>query len=315
MSVLLIHLLLRNEILGALISSATIALLILHIHRIRREAVLIRQLTEISETMAENCDNLRHLNYRSSVVFRLSMAINQLAGNYQNLKIASVRTEKARKRLLTNISHDIRTPLTSISGYIEALRDGVCDSEEEEREYIHILSDKSAKLIRVVNSIFELAKIEAEDIEIKPVKFDINRVLEEIAIDYIPRMKEEGVEFINLINRDIFTVKADLMSIQRVLNNLIENALTHGRSGRTLGISTESGSNGISCTVWDCGPGIPKEEAANIFSRLYSSSGSRKNSGLGLEISKKLAERNGAELSFTSIPDERTAFKLFFPAG
>ncbi len=277
------------------------------------EEKTLKVLTETVKEMQNSCNNLRHLNSESSVFFDLSMAINQMARDFQDLKVKTARNERARKQLITNISHDIRTPLTSISGYIEALRDGITESPEEEQEYLQILSDKSAKLIKVVNSIFELAKLEAGDTSLKPVKLDLNETIRDSVVDFIPVFRSRNIEFINQLSSEPLTIYADLLSLQRILKNLIDNALTHGATGEVVGISTSRTETHICCTVWDRGPGIPAELRDTIFNRLYTSSKRAGNSGLGLEISKELAKQNNATLSVESEADKKTAFTIHFP--
>ncbi|WP_142398741.1 sensor histidine kinase [Bacillus wiedmannii] len=248
-----------------------------------------------------------------SIVF----SINELIAELEKVRIEAKRSEESRKQLLSSISHDIRTPLTSIIGYIDALKDGVAVSEIEKKEYLKILYMKSNNLKHLVNEIFNMAKLDANEFPLKEEELDFSEVTREVLIEFLPELSKHNLELQVLIPESTCPIIADHLSLMRIMSNLIKNAIYYGKDGKTLGIELLEIDTDYELLIWDKGPGIPKHDLQNVFERMYRSEQSRNSSsggsGLGLSISKALVERNGGHIWVESTPWKRTTFGFSIP--
>lgn len=248
-----------------------------------------------------------------SIVF----SINELIAELERVRIEAKRSEESRKQLLSSISHDIRTPLTSIIGYIDALKDGVAVSEIEKKEYLKILYMKSNNLKHLVNEIFNMAKLDANEFPLKEEELDFSEVTREVLIEFLPELSKHNLELQVLIPESTCPIIADHLSLMRIMSNLIKNAIYYGKDGKTLGIELLETDTDYELLIWDKGPGIPKHDLQNVFERMYRSEQSRNSSsggsGLGLSISKALVERNGGHIWVESTPWKRTTFGFSIP--
>jgi len=248
-----------------------------------------------------------------SIVF----SINELIAELEKVRIEAKRSEESRKQLLSSISHDIRTPLTSIIGYIDALKDGVAVSEIEKKEYLKILYMKSNNLKHLVNEIFNMAKLDANEFPLKEEELDFSEVTREVLIGFLPELSKHNLELQVLIPESTCPIIADHLSLMRIMSNLIKNAIYYGKDGKTLGIELLETDTDYELLIWDKGPGIPKHDLQNVFERMYRSEQSRNSSsggsGLGLSISKALVEKNGGHIWVESTPWKRTTFGFSIP--
>jgi len=263
-------------------------------------------------------------NYNNRIVINdndrdkdLVFCINNLIEELQLLDIEKRRTDKKRKELLSNISHDIRTPLTSIIGYTDALKDDKVHNKEEKEHYINILSEKAKSLNRLIEDIFQMAKLDANELPLNKEKIDINEMLRITFLEFFPRIERENFTVDIKIPDKEYYIFVDRYSVIRILNNIINNTLQHGKEGRFLGIDIEEEKEFYKVIIWDKGPGIPPEIINKIFDRLFKSDDSRSNfssnHGLGLAITKKLIIENGGDIEVSSEIEKRTAFILYFP--
>ncbi|WP_159884571.1 sensor histidine kinase [Paenibacillus puerhi] len=250
-------------------------------------------------------------------VFAINALIEQLAAVQEQ----SVRSEAARKRLLSAISHDIRTPLTSMIGYMDALKDEVAASAEERRAYLDIISRKAASLKDLIEDMFELAKLDADDIVLRPEPLDLAEAAREAVIAWLPELQAKGIELKANLPDKPCRVEADSLVLQRILANLIKNAVQYGHDGHVLGIELgrREQDGDYELVVWDKGHGIPAQELPHIFERTYRASGSggslNGGSGLGLAIAKALVDKQGGRIWAQSEPEVRTAFGFTLPAA
>lgn len=244
-------------------------------------------------------------------------SINELIEKSEKVEVQAVRSQVKRKNLLSSISHDIRTPLTSVIGYADALKDQVVTSKEEVEEYLDILIQKSNRLKLIVDEIFDIAKLDSDEMTLNEERFDLSEVIRETIIDFLPDINNNNFDLIvDIPDRQCF-IEADKLSIVRVLTNLIKNALSHGRDGKSIEISLKDCDTEYEANIIDKGQGIPNSEISNVFERMYkgmkSRTGSNSGSGLGLSIAKALIEKSGGEIWVKSSPWKKTIFGFTFP--
>lgn len=254
---------------------------------------------------------------KDSEFSELILEINHLMDEYEQLKIDKKLQATNSKELLSNLSHDIRTPLTSIIGYVDALNDGVITSEEEFKEFIGILSMKSKNLKDLTDQIFNVARIDADDVIMNLEYIELNEFLRNTIIDFIPMLEKNKLEFKNDIMTDRFMVHVDRLAITRVFQNVIKNAIQHGKDGNVIGVKSFIANNYYRVIIWDKGKGIPKAKQKHVFERLFKVDDARKfgatNSGLGMAIAKKLINKLGGNIFLKSEENELTEFYIELP--
>ena len=300
-------------ILFILLFSVTFIHLIL---RLRSRARLKQMVVELRRAIKGNFKT-RLLAQDNSLFDEVVFSINELIEHLEKVQIQSIKSQTARRTLLSSISHDIRTPLTSIIGYIDALQDDIATSEKEKQEYLKIISKKADSLKQLIDEIFEMAKLDADEISLKVESLDLAEIARELLIEFLPEVKNDHTELHISIPEKKCLVIADRLSLMRIIRNIIQNALEHGKDGKTLGIELIEKANEYQLLIWDQGPGIPKENLEFVFERMYRGDLSRTlisaGSGLGLAIAKALVEKNQGEIWVESIPWQITTFGFSIP--
>jgi signal transduction histidine kinase len=300
-----------------MLSSALLAITLVQLFGSYRLSRAVRRAREcIAEIEAGNFAS-RIRSPGSSDIDELAVGINRLAELLELVRAESVRSESARKRLLSDISHDIRTPLTSIIGYVGALRDDIADTGAERDEYVAILEAKSRALKDMVEDIFQLAKLDADEIPMNLERLDLASLVREVLVDFLPEFRAAGIDLVAEIPDAALFVFADRMSCERIVRNLVQNAICHGAGGAYVRVSVaERGAtrnDPVVLSVADRGHGIASEDIPRVFTRLFRRESARTGavggsggSGLGLAIVQSLARKNGADVSVTSGPVERS---------
>jgi len=243
--------------------------------------------------------------------------INQLIDTNRGLMVEREKQESNTKKLLSNLSHDIRTPLTSIIGYADALKDGMVSSQEEAQSFIEILSMKSNNLKELTDQIFNIARIDADDVAMNTEYINLNDFLIHILIDFMPQIEKNQMTLDNQLGLKPFMINADPVALTRIFHNIIKNTLQHGKDGKIMGISSQEVDGFYQVIIWDRGKGIPKAKQGMIFERLFKVDDSRKlsssNSGLGMAIAKKLVDKHQGRIYIKSEEHEFTEFYVEFP--
>ncbi|MBE7106999.1 HAMP domain-containing histidine kinase [Bacillus cereus] len=272
--------------------------------------------TKLSRALKGNLQTRLFTNNDRSL-HNIVFSINELIAELEKVQIEAKKSEESRKQLLSSISHDIRTPLTSIIGYIDALKDGVAASEIEKQEYLKILYMKSNNLKHLVDEIFNMAKLDANEFLLKEEELDFSEVTREVLIEFLPDLSKHNIELQVLIPESTCPIIADHLSLIRIIGNLMKNTIHYGKDGKMVGVELLETDTEYELLIWDKGPGIPKHDLQNVFERMYRSEQSRNpsygGSGLGLSISKALVEKNGGHIWVDSIPWERTTFGFSIP--
>ena len=263
-----------------------------------------------------------------SEIRELAAALNRLSAAMALKKTEYERSRRATAQMLTNISHDLRTPLTVLSGCSELLKKQATEAErtdccrESGKDHGRTAADvcelserirqKTREMIRTVDEYFTLSRLESGDLHLVPERIDLAALCREILLDYYDIL--EGASFTvhpEIGPAPVFT-DADPDAVRRILKNLIDNAIRHGGIGNYLGLRLTARDGYATIDVEDHGPGILKEDQENIFSRNYSTAHRACGSGLGLTISRNLARQMQGELSVLSEPGRGSVFSLTF---
>lgn len=243
------------------------------------------------------------------VLMELESEINRLLLDRQKRKAEVKRSEIASKKMLANISHDIKTPLTVILGYLEIMR--LADSDDEILEKVEA---KAKQVMDLISQFFTLAKLESGDADIALSRINVSEACRESALSFyeILLQKEFEVE-ISIPETEVYA-QGEKDALQRILLNLLSNAVRYGGDGKYLGICLREEENSVCIDVIDKGKGIEKEFADRVFERLYTMEDSRsrevQGNGLGLTIAKNLAASLGGDLYLDSMPGVKTTFTV-----
>ena len=247
-------------------------------------------------------------------IAQLGRAYDEMAARIREQITALERTDALRREMVAHVSHDLRTPLATLHGYIETLKlkDATLSPAERER-YLAVALDQSERLRRLVGDLFELAKLDAREQapECEPV------ALAELVSDVAQKFRLEAERRGSTIDVDVGEglpmVEADIALVERVLENLIDNALSHSPDGGAVRIPIRRDGDAVRVTVSDSGPGIAPEHLPRVFDRFYQAGNAHRgnaHAGLGLAIAKRIVELHGARLDVESTPGRGAAFSF-----
>ena len=284
------------------------AALILHMER--------RQIKELSEALSDvrnGNGNRRVLADPSQLLAPLFYEINDIIRSYEDRISAFQQAEETNKQLMTSLSHDLRTPLTTLIGYLDAVHKGIVSGTERE-EYIEISRRKAYELKDYIDVLFDWFKLNSDEFAIEIQRTEAAELTRNIMIDWIPLLEDRGMKYSIEIPEQELIVDLDPESYMRIINNLLQNVITHSQAD-TVTVLLEKQEGSMRLSVADNGVGIGKEDLKQIFSRLYKCDKSRseKGSGLGLSIAYQLAEKMGGKIAAKSSLGEGAAFLLTLP--
>lgn len=277
--------------------------------------VLHRRILEILEAVKELNDKNYHKLFvkGNSPYSKVALQINEIEQRHQEDMRRIYKIEQANKELLTSLSHDVRTPLTSLMGYLEALEEGVF-SKEEEQKYINIARRKSNDLKKLVDTLFDWFKINSNEMQLKCEKLDICEQMRQIIIAWLPMFNKNEMICNVLLPEEEYFSMIDQGAFSRVINNVLQNCVDHSKA-KQIDIRVEIINNDIKVEIKDDGIGIAIEQLVHVFERLYKGDYARRktNSGLGLCIAKQLTKMMNGDIYVESQLEKGTVFQVLFP--
>jgi len=248
----------------------------------------------------------------------LGRAFNEMAKSIEEGIDQLHRAEQQRGDLIANISHDLRSPLTSIRGYLETIlaKDATL-SEEERREFIEISLKNVSGFQHLVEELFDLAKLEARQIDPQHLTFSLAELTQDVVLKLKPLSIKSGVIMNYHHDQDLHSMVGDIGMIERVLANIIENALSHTPQAGRIDINIAGEAQFLTLTITDTGPGIDPEDLPHIFDRFYRADKSRNRdtsgTGLGLAIAKEIVEVHGGQIHVINPPAGGASFRILLP--
>ncbi|WP_027621689.1 HAMP domain-containing sensor histidine kinase [Acetivibrio clariflavus] len=237
--------------------------------------------------------------------------IGQLAKSFNNMAVALENLENMRRAFIANVSHELRTPMTSIHGFIEGILDGTIPPEKQ-REYLSIVSEETKRLSRLTNDLLDLARMESGEIKLTFVTFNINELIRRCIIKLENQIISKDIHIEANFYEEPTYVYADKDSIERVILNLLHNAVKFVQDGGQIKIETVKSKSKAVIYIKDNGIGIDSEEINMIWDRFYKSDKSRSKdktgTGLGLAIVKNIINEHGQEINVESEIGKGTVF-------
>ena len=239
--------------------------------------------------------------------------INDIVQNYEGRLAALQTAQEANRQLMTSLSHDVRTPLTTLIGALDAAHRGLLTGQARE-ESLDAARRKAHELKDYVDALFDWFKLNSGEFSLQPRPVEAVELTRNFLADWVPLWEERGMNYRLQIPEGPFRAALDPDAYRRILNNLLQNALTHSRAQCTS-VTLTARDGALEVQVADDGVGIPAEALPHIFERLYKGDASRgsRGSGLGLSIARQLALCMGGSLTAASTPGKGAVFTLQFP--
>jgi signal transduction histidine kinase len=247
---------------------------------------------------------------------RLAEDFNRMAQDLEEAAAREREAERARRDLIAAVSHDLRTPLASTRALIEAVADGVVEDPETQARYLASARSELEKLGRLVDDLFELSRIDAGALRLNLEESSLRDLISDTLSGFRHQAERKGVHLVGEVSDGVDPVLANPPRLQRVLYNLVSNALRHTPADGTITLRAEPGEGVVQVEVSDTGEGIAPEDLPRVFERSFrgersrTSAGTGGGAGLGLAIARGLIEAHGGEFSVESCPGHGSRFRF-----
>jgi len=272
----------------------------------------LRQMNEAARVIADG-------DFEKRIVVQSKLAmdeVGQLSKSFNNMAESLQEQERVRRTFVANLSHDIRSPLTSMRGFLQAINDGTAPEEKIHR-YLGIVMDETDRLIKLANNLLDLNLL--NETILKPTNFDINDLIRKTALSFESQATDKNLKLHCRFEHESDMVRADYDKIQRVLYNLMENAAKFVQHNGEIIVETNLKGDFVYVSVQDNGPGISEEDQGKIFERFYKADSSRgadkRGSGLGLSIVKDIVRAHGGSIEVQSMEGDGSLFSFSIPKG
>lgn len=269
----------------------------------------LRQMAVITRQFSQGDFSGRVKVNGSDEVAELAYALNNMAVSLSSL-------EDMRRSFVANVSHDLKTPMTTISGFIDGILDGTVPADKR-NEYLRVVSDETKRLSRLVSVMLDLSRIDSGQMKITPVTFDLTGMVCSTLLSFESRIEAKRIAIEGIDQCEPQTVVADYDLIQQVVYNLLDNAVKFTNEDGMIRLLLTHVDGRVVCTVRNTGVGIPAEEMPYIFERFYKSDRSRgldkTGTGLGLYIVKSLIDLHGGEITVRSVEGSYCEFTFWLP--
>lgn len=269
----------------------------------------IKEMNDIAKTMAEG-------DFKRRIIVDSEDEVGELAESFNHMAEELNQLEELRRGFLANISHDFRSPLTSIKGFIQAILDGTIPLEFQEK-YLNIVLEETDRLTTLTNEILDLTSMESENINLEKTNFDLHDLIRKIVIQFEQRLKKKQINLNLIFQHEVLLVYADSDKIKRVLYNLIDNAVKFIGEKDQIIIDTSIHHKKAYISIQDTGLGMSKEELQHIWDRFHKGDRSRgkdkMGTGLGLAIVKQIIKNHGEDIFVESEEGIGTTFVFTLP--
>jgi signal transduction histidine kinase len=255
---------------------------------------------------------------RGDEIDRLDEMFRHLAAQLEAPMRALQEVDATRREMLANLSHDLRTPITTLLAHLESLQlNDPPLTEEERREFVAVAMRQGHRISRLVEQLLEAAKLEAGQVAINPETFPIGEVLQDVVQKFTLQARDKGLRLRVLVDPPEARVHADIALIERVFDNLIGNAIRHTPTGGEVVLEARREQRMVRLTVTDSGPGMSADEASRAFDRFYRGDTSRSTSagqaGLGLAIVRSILALHGVSITLRTEPGRGACFSFDLP--
>ncbi|TVP98034.1 MAG: sensor histidine kinase [Balneolaceae bacterium] len=251
-------------------------------------------------------------------IAELSTCFNRMADTIVDNMEEIKKTDKLRRELIANVSHDLRSPLASIQGYLETIQlRGEKITKAEYKQYIETVIGNTRKLNKMIDDLFELSKLDAGNVRPNLEKVSVAELVQDLVLQFKPIAEKKGIELeVVFPKTPNALITADMSLLNRAITNLIDNAIKHTPEGGKVSIISTQNGKDIVIEIIDTGVGISADDIPLVFDRFYQVDKSRSNNtgaGLGLAIARKILQLHGAEIVVNSVENKGTTFRVAIP--
>lgn len=287
--------------------------------RLTRDMEVLRRET-LEPDSDEGATDARPLPSKRDEVDELRDTFDRMAARIEDQIVKLEDQDRLRREMVANVSHDLRTPLTHLHGYLETLMLKEQSLEPEERqEYLEIALQHAKRLGRLVSDLFELAKLDALHEPLERERMPVGELVQDIAQKYRLPAEDRGVSLSAELANELLWISADVGLIERALENVLDNALRYTPEGGRIDIRLKPHGEWLRIEVQDTGPGIAAGDLPRVFDRFHRAQrsddrGESRGAGLGLAIAKRAVELHGGNIHCESTAGEGTTFRFELPA-
>jgi len=289
--------------------------------------LIARSIAKPLQRMTAATEEIARGNYDQTLDITSPDEVGRLAASFNTMSREVKASRQAQRDFVANVSHELKTPLTSIQGFSQAILDGTADDERSRHRAMEIISNEANRMARLVDELLDLARMESGQIKMQQESVDLAEVLKACVEKFALQAKEGNKELI-LDAPALPLISGDKDRLAQVFTNLLANALKHTPPNGKVTIKAEKGTQKqkevvpiptVEISVTDTGSGIPPEDLAHIFERFYqvdkSRAGKDRGMGLGLTIAKQIVEAHRGTISVESVRDLGTRFTISLPVG
>jgi len=304
---------LRDEFVGPMVQAGVIAMLVSFILSI----LMTRWVTSPLNTITKEARQVATGEARP-IPLKGPKEVRNLAHSFNKMAMRVQKSRSSQQDFIANVSHELKTPLTAIQGFTQAILDGTVTSAEDTHNALSVIADESERMHRLVMELLALARLDGEMDEFNKKRIAVNPLVTASVKKFSPLAEKSNISIqVNGKSQDDHII-GDADRITQVLNNLLDNAIKFTPAGGTIQLHTGCSDGMLIIKIKDSGLGIPREEQEKIFERFYQveksrPGGSSRGVGLGLAISKKIVESHHGEISLTSFPGKGSEFVVKLP--
>ena len=302
--------------LGLLVVGATLTALVIF----RPARKRLQSLEHAARALGQGRKDVRADERGGDEVSALAHTFNRMAGELESREAALAASDRARRQLLADVSHELMTPLTAIRGYTQTLAmPELSIDADTRRRYFDVVDQETYKLEAIIGDLLDLAKLEGGGSTLTIERVAVEELFERIAERHDPILRARGIRLERHAPEDL-ELDADLQRLEQALQNVASNALRHTPDGGSVELRGEAVDGHVRITIRDSGPGIPPEHLPHVFDRFYKADASRAasgpspGSGLGLSIVRAIVERHGGTVTAANAPGGGAVFEFLLPS-
>lgn len=265
--------------------------------------------------MKAAAETLTSGDYSARVKLIADDEIGQLGRAFNSMAISIQKEDDRKKEFLANISHELRTPISYIKGYSEALMMGIVNDKEKHEQYLALINREASRMERLVGDLLDLSRIDSDEYQLKLMPLSLEQVILDTLQKYIPVTAEKGIDLVFQLDPEVI-VNGDEDRLEQVIQNIVDNALAYTEKG-TITVTLTRSNDECFLSIIDTGIGLPKEDIPLLTTRFYrvNKGRTRKDggTGLGLAITEKLITLHSGKLSIDSTLNKGTTVTIRFP--
>lgn len=300
------------KILGMFITASSLALIIVSI----AVYVFTDRLTKPLREMAEATKHYAVGDFSYRVQLKGNNELTRLITDFNAMAKALETLESSRRNFVANVSHEFKTPITTIGGFINGILDGTIPPDKQ-NHYLNIVCNEVSRISKLVNTMLNISRIETGNFELIYESFDFSEIIFNVFKGFEQTVKNQSIGIYGLTALSPMIINGDKDMITQVIYNLFDNAIKFANENGEIVITTAESSSGIFFSIKNSGEGIPQEDIENVFERFYKADKSRssdaKSVGLGLHIAKSIIDMHKGSISVKSLQNEYTEFSITLP--